>query len=596
MLTTLIISSGPIVAGVLGGSEVLKLWPFLRPYRLFVGLVLLLTFLQTTSSLYLPTLMADIVDHGVITGHVRYIVQVGVEMIGITAIGGAGAVLASLYASLAMSGMAQRLRSRLFSHVEHFTLREFDHIGTSSLIVRTTNDVMQVQQLVAIGLRMMVMAPLTAIGGVALAIYTAPSLSWIMVVSVPLLALVIWSTMGRGLVMFRSIQAKVDTLNRVLRENLAGVRVVRAFDRTPYEGRRFDAANRDVTDTSVRVFQLMAIVQPAVMLVMNLGTVVIVWLGGHEIGAGTLQIGSLMAFIQYVSQVMFSVMMVSMVMFMIPRAQASALRINEVLAMESDITDPEDPETGTRGSGTVEFQHVSFAYPGAEEPALSDISFMARPGRITAIIGGTGSGKSTIMNLIPRFYDVTGGHIVLDGVDIRAMRQEDLRSRLGYAPARAVIFTGTIADNIRYGDREASTEAVTRAAEVAQATEFINEMPEGLDSPISQGGANLSGGQKQRLSIARALVRRADVYLFDDTFSALDYRTDARLRQALRREVAGATVIIVAQRVSTVMDADQILVMDEGRLVGAGRHRDLLDSCAVYREIVSSQLSPEEIA
>ena len=305
-----------------------------------------------------------------------------------------------------------------------------------------------------------------------------------MVVSVPLLALVIWSTMGRGLVMFRSIQTKIDTLNRVLRENLAGVRVVRAFDRMPHERHRFDTANRDVTDTSVRVFQLMAIVQPAVMLVMNLGTVVIVWLGGHEIGAGTLQIGSLMAFIQYVSQVMFSVMMVSMVMFMIPRAQASALRINEVLAMEAEITDPPDPETGTGGTGLVEFQHVSFSYPGAEEPALSDISFIAQPGRITAIIGGTGSGKSTLVNLIPRFYDVTGGRILMDGVDIRAMRQEDLRRRLGYAPSRAVIFSGTLADNIRYGDREASTEAVTRAAEVAQATEFISEMPEGLDSYV----------------------------------------------------------------------------------------------------------------
>ncbi|MGC8488023.1 MAG: ABC transporter ATP-binding protein [Clostridia bacterium] len=574
----------------------LQLWPFLKPYRLFVGLVLILTFLQTMSSLYLPTLMANIVDHGVITGHVGYIVRVGALMIGITALGGGAAVLASLYSALAMSGMAQRLRTRLFAHVEHFTLREFDEVGTSSLIVRTTNDVMQVQQLVATALRMMVMAPLTAIGGIVLAIYTAPQLAWIMIVSVPVLALVIWSTMGRGLKMFRTIQIKVDRLNRVLRENLTGVRVVRAFDRSAYEGRRFDEANRDVTDTSVRVFQLMSIVQPSVMLVMNLGTVVIVWLGGHEIGAGSLQIGSLMAFIQYVSQVMFSVMMVSMVMFMIPRAQASALRINEVLAMDPEIKDPPHASPAPGGTGTVEFRHVTFTYPGAEEPALRDISFTCRPGKVTAIIGGTGAGKSTLVNLIPRFYDVTDGHILVDGIDVRAMTQEDLRARLGYAPSRAVIFTGSIADNIRYGDLDATDEAVRQAVEVAQASEFVDAMPQGLDSFVAQGGANLSGGQRQRLSIARALLRRAEVYLFDDTFSALDFRTDARLRQALRREVQGATVVIVAQRVSTVMDADQILVLDEGRLVGSGTHAELLQSSDVYREIVTSQLSPGEIA
>jgi ATP-binding cassette subfamily B multidrug efflux pump len=572
-----------------------KLWRFLRPDRGFVVLVIVLTFLQTMSTLYLPTLMSDIVDKGVVTGHIGYILRMGVVMLLVTMAGGAAAVLASLYGAKATAGFGQRIRSALFHHVEAFALHEFDVFGTSSLIVRTTNDVMQVQQLVNMLLRMMVMAPLTALGGLILAIYSDAGLSWIVFLSIPVLGLVIYSVMGRGLKLFQAIQAKVDRLNRVLRENLTGVRVIRAFNRVDYEDRRFDAANRDLTDTSIEVFQLMALMMPAVMLVMNLGIVAVVWFGSLQINAESVQIGQLMAFIQYVTQIMFAVMMVSMMSFMIPRGQASALRINEVLALDPAIVDPEAPRPAAQG-GEVIFDHVTFFYPGAEEPALADVSFTARPGQTTAIIGGTGAGKSTLVSLIPRFYDVTHGSIRIDGVDVRDMTQEALRAKIGYVPSRAVLFSGSVADNIRYGDLQADAEAVRRAAETAQATEFIDAMPGGLEAMVAQGGMNLSGGQKQRLSIARALVRRADIYLFDDCFSALDYKTDAALRRALRREVAGATVILVAQRVSTVMDADQIIVLDEGRVAGIGPHRQLLDTCPVYREIVDSQLSPEEIA
>lgn len=574
----------------------LKLWKFLQPDRTLVVLVLVLTFLQTMSSLYLPTLMSDIVDKGVIPGHIPYIIHVGAFMLAVTLAGGAAAVYASLYGAKATAGFGQRIRSRLFGHVEDFTLHEFDQIGTSSLIVRTTNDVMQVQQLVNMLLRMMVMAPLTAFGGIILAVYTDARLAWIVLVSIPVLGLAIYLLMRRGLALFRAIQNKVDGLNRVLRENLTGTRVIRAFNRTTYEVARFDDANVGLTDTSVEVFQLMAMVMPAVMLVMNLSTVAIVWFGGLEINAGTLQIGQFMAFIQYVMQIMFAVMMVSMMAFMIPRGQASALRINEVLAMEAEITDPAEPQESGTLRGQVEFDHVTFYYPGAEEPAVADVTFTARAGETTAIIGGTGAGKSTVVNLIPRFYDVSGGTLRVDGVDVRAMSQERLRAKIGYVPSRPVLFTGTVADNIRYGDLGADDAAVQRAAATAQATEFIDTLGDGFQSVIAQGGANLSGGQKQRLAIARALVRRAEIYVLDDCFSALDYKTDALLRQALRREVKAATVLIVAQRVSTVMDADQIVVMDDGRVAGVGTHRQLMESCAVYREIVSSQLTPEEIA
>ncbi len=580
----------------------LGLLRFMRPYRVLVVLVLGLTFTQTMASLYLPNLMSDIVDTGIIRGDVPYILGVGVLMFGITLLGGAAAVLASYCGARATAGFGQDLRLGLFSHVEHFTLQEFDQLGSSSLIVRTTNDVMQVQQLVNMMLRMLVMAPLTALGGIILAVQTDARLSLVLVVVLPVMGLAILLLMRQGLGLFRSMQAKVDRLNLVLRENLTGTRVIRAFGRGTYELGRFDAANADLTDTSVRVFQLMATTMPLVMLIMNLATVAIVWFGGVQINAGTLQLGQLMAFIQYVMQIMFAVLMVSMMLFMLPRGQASAVRIGEVLALEPRIVDhAELPAPSTSLRGQVEFSHVTFRYPGAEEPALSDISFVAAPGQSTAIIGGTGSGKSTLLHLLLRMYDAEAGRVLVDGVDVREMPQERLREKIGYVPQQTVLFSGTILDNIRYGNLEASAEDALRAAEVAQAGDFLAELgggnlQAGLDAPLVQGGANLSGGQRQRLAIARALVRRAEIYVLDDSFSALDYGTDARLRAALRQHLGGATRIVVAQRVSSVRDAEQILVLDDGHLVGAGSHRELMESCPIYREIVSSQLSPEDVA
>ncbi len=575
----------------------LKLSRFLRPYRLEVGLVLVLTFAQTMSSLYLPKLMSHIVDIGILQGDVAYIVRIGAWMFAVTLLGGLAAVAASYCAARAMAGFGQGLRLRLFAHVERFTPHEFERWGTSSLIVRTTNDVMQVQQLVSMLLRMMVMAPLMALGGILLAVTTDARLSLVLVVLLPVMGLAIYLVMGRGLSLFQVLQSKVDRLNLVLRENLTGARVIRSFGRTPYELGRFDTANRELTDTSVQVFQLMATMMPLVMLIMNLATLVVVWFGGAQINSGTLQIGRLMAFIQYVTQIMFAVMMVSMMFFMIPRGQASARRIVEVLTLEPEILDPDAPRRARAGEGgVVEFRNVSFRYPGAEEPALSGVSFSSGPGETTAVIGGTGSGKSTLLNLIPRFFDVVEGSVLVDGVDVRDLTQKELRARIGYVPQRAVLFSGSVLENVRYGDEAASETAVRHALDVAQATEFIDDLDGGILAEVAQGGANLSGGQRQRLAIARALVRRAGIYLFDDSFSALDYRTDARLRLALRGELGPATILVVAQRVNTIVDADRILVLDDGRLVGAGTHQELLATCPVYQEIVASQASSGAIA
>lgn len=559
-------------------------------------MVLVLLFVQSLSTLYLPNLMSDIVDNGIIKGNIPYILRIGEYMLGVTVIGVICAVLASLLASRASAGFGQILRSKVFTQVENYTLHEFDKLGTSSLIVRTTNDIMQVQQLVNMMLRMMVMAPLTMVGGIIMAVYTNAQLSLIIVVVIPILALAIFAVLGRGIRLFKLMQDKVDRLNRVLRENLTGIRVIRAFHRTDSESRRFDAANADLTDTSITVYKIMAALMPVMMLVINFSTVAIIWYGGIRINNGDMQIGNLMAFLQYVMQIMFSVMMVSMMSFLIPRGQASAVRINEVLDTNPEIVDAKQVKQPDSRKGYVEFRDVTFSYPGAEEPAVSNISFHIDPGEVTAIIGGTGSGKSTLVSLIPRFYDIASGSILVDGVDVRDMSQASLRSRIGLVPQKAVLFTGTIAENIRYGKEDASAKEIAHAAEVAQATEFIADMKEGFDAVIAQGGANVSGGQKQRLSIARALLRRPEIYLFDDSFSALDFKTDAKLRAALKNEVADATVLIVAQRVSTVMDADRIIVVEEGRIAGIGVHRELMKTCQVYREIVSSQLSEEESA
>jgi ATP-binding cassette subfamily B protein len=574
----------------------MKLFRNLRPFALTIAIVLALVSLQSLSELYLPTLMSDIVDTGIVKGDTAYILRVGGSML-LVALGGVvcSIVAAWLSARVGM-GFGRDLRAKVFAHVEGFSLHEFDRIGTPSLITRTTNDITQVQMFTMVMMRMMVMAPIMAIGGVIMAVQKDAKLTWVLVVVIPVIAAIITFTATKALPLFKAIQAKIDRINLVLREGLTGVRVIRAFNRIDHEKKRFDEANVDLTNTSIRVNKIMALMMPLMMLIMNLTTIAIVWFGAKRIDLGEMQVGSLMAFIQYAMQILFSLLMVSFLFIMLPRASASGARISEVLAMAADIKDPREPRRAEQERGHIELRGVSFSYPGAEEPAIRDISFDARPGEVNAIIGGTGSGKSTLVNLIPRFYDVASGSILVDGVDIREMSQEDLRSRIGFVPQKAVLFNDTIANNIRFGREDATDEEVARAAETAQATEFILAMKDGFQSLVAQGGTNVSGGQKQRLAIARALVRNPEIYVFDDTFSALDFKTDAKLRAALRKETARSTVIIVAQRVNTVMDADRIIVLEEGRVVGMGTHRELVRTCEVYREIVSSQLSEEELA
>lgn len=582
----------------------LKLFRFLGPYRWGVALVMALVLLQSLAELYLPTLMADIVNKGVVTGDNAYIWRIGGFMLLVTLGGTLVSIGASYYSSRISAGFGRDVRGKVFSHVENFSLQEFDKIGTASLITRTTNDINQVQQVLVMMMRLMVMAPMMCIGGLIMALSKDAKLTLVLVVAIPVLTLTILLVARKGLPLFRAIQKKLDKLNLVLREGLTGIRVIRSFNRLEHEQGRFVEANRDLTETSVKVNQIMALLMPLMMLIMNFSSIAIIWFGGIRISEEHMAVGDLMAFLQYAMQIMFSLLMLSMMFVMVPRASASAVRINDVLLQDAVIKDPAKPASkrGRQGDGktisggTVEFDNVTFSYPGAEQPAVEGISFRAMPGEVTAIIGGTGSGKSTLINLIPRFYDIDSGSIRIDGVDVREYTQEQLRAKIGLVPQKAVLFTGTIADNIRYGKEEATDEEIRRAADIAQATDFIEGMQDGFGSMIAQGGTNVSGGQKQRLSIARALVRKPDIYLFDDSFSALDYKTDARLRAALRRETTASAVIIVAQRVSTIMDADRIIVLDEGRIAGIGNHRELMATCEVYREIVSSQLSEEEIA
>ena len=574
----------------------LKLLRFLRPFKWSVSAVLTLLLGQSLADLYLPTLLADIVDIGIVKGDIQYILRVGGLMLFFAAGSAVCMIAGSFLSSRIATGLGRNLRSKVFSRVESYSLHEFDKVGTASLITRTTNDITQIQQVLIIMMRMMVSAPIMCIGGIIMAVSKDAVLSLVFVAVLPVLAGVLLIILSKGIPLFKAMQVKVDNLNRVLRESLTGIRVVRAFNRQEHERKRFVEANSDLTGTAIRVNKLMAALMPVMMLLMNFSIIAIVWFGGIRIDNGDMQVGAMMAFIQYAMQIMFSLIMISFMFIMIPRAEASAVRINEVLDIIPEINDPEKVKQAGGKRGFVEFKNVTFSYPGAEQPVISNISFQAGPGEVTAIIGGTGSGKSTLMNLIPRFYDIDSGSLLVDGVDVREMSQESLRAKIGFVPQRAALFTGTVADNIRYGKEDATAEEVRRAAETAQATEFITGMKDGFNSVIAQGGVNVSGGQKQRLAIARALVKRPEIYVFDDTFSALDFKTDARLRTALKKETADATVLIVAQRVSTVMDADRIIVMDEGKIAGTGGHRELLNTCAVYREIVSSQLSGEEIA
>src|SRR2546421_3071160 len=574
----------------------IKLLRFMKPYRPVLMLVVVLAFLQAIANLYLPTLFANIVDNGIIKGDTGYIWRTGGIMLLITLGGTIAAVVGIFYSSQVATGFGKIIRARLFTHVSQFSLHEFDSVSTSSLITRTTNDTTQVQQVMILMLNMMITAPFTLIAGIILALNQDVGLTWILVVVIPILVGAIVILMSQAIPLFRIMQKKLDKLNLILDEGLTGVRVVRAFDRKKYEEHRFDEANLDLTNVAIKVNRMVASLMPIMMLCLNVSSIAILWFGAIRINNGQMQVGALIAFLQYAMLILFALLMVSMMFIMLPRAAASADRINEVLAIEPEIKDADQVKWAGEKKGYVEFQDVTFSYPGAEKPALSRISFSAAPGEVTAIIGGTGAGKSTLVSLIPRFYDIDSGHILVDGVDVREMSQEHLRAKIGFVPQKAVLFSGTISENIRYGKEDASEEEVQHAADVAQATEFISDMQDGFASVIAQGGMNVSGGQKQRLSIARALVRKPEIYVFDDSFSALDFKTDARLRAALKKETLDATVLIVAQRVSTVMDADQIIVLDEGHVAGIGNHRTLMRTSEVYREIVTSQLSMEEIA
>jgi len=574
----------------------IKLFRFLKKYWISVVVILVLIYFQVMAELNLPNLMSDIVDTGIVNSDIDYILQTGGKML-LVALGGTlCSVVAALFASKVAMAFSRDVRREVFTHVEGFSLNEFNKIPTSSLITRTTNDITQVQTVMVMGLRILVMAPIMFVGALIMALSKDTYLARVIAAAIPLVLGMMIFVAVKGMPLFKSMQTKVDKLNLVVREGLTGIRVIRAFNRTDFEKDRFKAANKDLTDTAIKVNKLLATLMPLMMFVFNLLTIGILWFGANRIDLGEMAVGDLMAFIQYAMQIMMSVIMVAMMFILIPRASASAVRINEVLDLKPEILDPKNPNNKKVESGHVEFKNVYFRYPGAEEPVLSNISFDARPGETTAIIGSTGSGKSALINLIPRFYDVEKGSILVDGVDIKDMLQEDLRNKVGIVPQKAVLFSGSVSDNIRYGKEDASDEEVKHAAEVAQALDFVTNMKDGFDSFIAQGGNNVSGGQKQRLAIARALIRRPEIYVFDDSFSALDLKTDAKLRAALKKETGDSTVIIVAQRVSTVMDADRIIVLEQGEIAGMGTHKELLNNCEIYREIVSSQLSEEEIS
>lgn len=573
---------------------------FLRPYWKAIAAVFFLVLVRAVTTLYLPTLNADIINDGVAKGNTGYIWTVGGYMLLVTLVQIICTIIASYLAAKAAMSFGRDVRSALFRKVESFSQGEINRFGTPSLITRGTNDVQQIQMVVTIGLTMMLFAPMMVIGGLIMALRQDAPLSLTLAVILPVMILALAVILWRALPLFRSMQSKIDRLNRVMRETLSGVRVIRAFARTDYEVQRFHEANEDLTNVGLRVMRLFAIMFPMLFWIMNISTVAIMWYGAIRVDSLEMPIGNLSAFIMYVMHILFSIMMASMLASFIPRAAASAARIKDVLDIEPAINDPGVPvslpslDGGPRG--VVEFKDVEFRYPGAEAAVLTRVSFVARPGETTAIVGGTGSGKSTLISLIPRLYDVTSGSVTIDGVDVRDMDRSELWGHIGFVPQKAFLFAGTVASNLRYGDVEATDDDLWRALEIAQGKDFVEAMPDGLEEPISQGGTNVSGGQRQRLAIARALVKKADVYVFDDSLSALDFKTDSLLRAALKREIRDATVLVVAQRVSSIRHAEQIIVLDEGTIVGLGTHDELMQTCETYKEIVYSQLSAEEAA
>jgi ATP-binding cassette subfamily B protein len=568
---------------------------YLPPYRWAIVLVLILLLVQAIASLYLPALNADIINNGVAEGDVDYILRTGGFMLVVTFALMIAAIVGVYWSARVAMGFGRDLRSGIFRKVETFSQVEVNQFGAASLITRNTNDVQQIQQVVLMALNMMISAPILTIGGVIMALRQDVPLTGILLVIIPIMILLIGFVMARAIPLFQAMQVKLDRINLLMRETLAGVRVIRAFVRTRHEEERFDVASRDLMDTGLRVNRLFAITMPSLMLIMNLSTVAVLFLGAYRVDSGAMPIGNLTAFLQYIMQILFAIMTAVIMFIMVPRAAVSAGRIQEVLGTEPTIRDPQHPVSPPR-TGHLVFRDVTFGYPGAEEPVLRSISFEANPGETTAIVGSTGSGKSTLINLLPRFYDATGGTVEIDGVDVRDMDRQDLWRRIGVVPQRAFLFAGTVASNLRYGDEAASDDDLWRALDIAQGRDFVEEMEGRLEAPITQGGTNVSGGQRQRLAIARALVHRPDIYVFDDSFSALDFRTDARLRAALGRDLGEATVIIVAQRVGTILHADRIVVLEDGGVAGIGTHEELMRTCETYREIVLSQVTEEEAA
>ena len=568
---------------------------YLKPYTRPLTVVVVLQLIQSMANLYLPNLNADIINNGVAKGDTSVIMNLGGQMLGVTLVQVVCSIAAVYFGARVAMSLGRDVRAAVFDHVQTFSARELGHFGAPTLLTRTTNDVQQVQMVMMLSLTMMIAAPVMMIGGVIMALREDVELSGILLVVVPLLAGVLALAVGKMRPLFRSMQKRIDTINRTLREQITGVRVIRAFVRDEHERDRFAGANKDLMTVSVGVGRWMALMFPTVFLIMNLSTVGIIWFGGHRVGDGSMQVGSLIAFLSYIMQILMSVMFAVMLFMLVPRAEISAERINEVLDTESTVVPPLEPAGAMTSRAHLEVRDVEFRYPGAVDPVLRGVSFTAEPGETTAIIGSTGSGKTTLLDLIPRLYDVTGGTVLVDGVDVRDLALDSLWSAIGLVPQKPYLFTGTVASNLRYGKEDGSDDELWHARDVAQASDFVREMG-GLDASITQGGTNVSGGQRQRLAIARALVRRPEIYLFDDSFSALDFATDAALRRALGPETRDATVIVVAQRVSTIRHADRIVVLDEGVVAGIGTHEELMASNETYREIVLSQVTEEEAA